>query len=169
MADDDALADLLRVGHEVFVSDGHGRAREVAEGRLVHAVDEVARVLKFDGEEERAGDVDALFHNAGVRPAEAERNDLVEGLRERRETRATVLRKVADNAEFKQKEKNRAFVLMQYFGYLRRNPNGGPDADFNGYNFWLKKLDDNGGDFIRAEMVKAFISSTEYRARFGHR
>jgi len=59
--------------------------------------------------------------------------------------------------------------LMQYFGYLRRNPNGGPDTDFNGYNFWLKKLDDNGGDFIRAEMVKAFINSVEYRARFGHR
>ena len=120
---------------------------------------------RFDG----MGDdqfVDALFHNAGVRPAEAERNDLVEGLRERRETRATVLRRVADNAEFRQKEKNRAFVLMQYFGYLHRNPNEGPDADMSGYNFWLKKLDDNGGDFIRAEMVKAFISSTEYRDRF---
>src|SRR5256714_371305 len=110
--------------------------------------------------------VDALFHNAGVRPAEAERNDLVEGLRERRETRATVLRKVADNAEFRQKEKNRAFVLMQYFGYLHRNPNEGPDADMSGYNFWLKKLDDNSGDFIRAEMVRAFIESTEYRDRF---
>jgi len=100
------------------------------------------------------------------RPAEAERNDLVEGLRERRETRATVLRQVADNAEFKQKEKNRAFVLMQYFGYLHRNPNEGPDADMSGYNFWLRKLDDNGGDFIRAEMVRAFIESTEYRDRF---
>ena len=110
--------------------------------------------------------VDALFQNAGVHPAEAERNDLVEGLREHRETRATILRRVADNAEFKQKEKNRAFVLMQYFGYLHRNPNEGPDADMSGYNFWLNKLDDNGGDFIRAEMVRAFIESTEYRKRF---
>src|SRR5256714_9372749 len=110
--------------------------------------------------------VDALFHNAGARPAEAERNDLVEGLRERRETRATVLRRVADNAEFKQKEKNRAFVLMQYFGYLHRNPNEGPAADMRGSNFWLKRLDANGGDFIRAEMVRAFIESNEYRNRF---
>src|SRR3989440_13016994 len=60
LTDDDALAYLLRVGHEVFVSDGHGRAREVSVGGLVHPVDEIARVLKFNREEERAGEVDAL-------------------------------------------------------------------------------------------------------------
>jgi hypothetical protein len=110
--------------------------------------------------------VDALFRNAGVRPPEAERNDLVEGLRERRETRATVLRKVADDAEFRRKEQNPAFVLMQYFGYLHRNPDEGADVDMSGFNFWLKKLDDNGGDFHKAEMVRAFIESAEYRRRF---
>ena len=110
--------------------------------------------------------VEALFRNAGVRPPEAERERLVEGLRERRETRATVLRKVADDAEFRGKEQNRAFVLMQYFGYLHRNPDEGPDADMSGFNFWLKKLDDNGGDFHKAEMVRAFIESAEYRKRF---
>src|SRR5947209_3953860 len=70
LTDDDALADLLRVGHEVFESDGHGRAREVSVCGLVHPIDEVARVLKFDGEEERAGDVDALdFDASGARAA----------------------------------------------------------------------------------------------------
>jgi hypothetical protein len=110
--------------------------------------------------------VNALFQNAGVHPAEAERNDLVEGLREGRETRATVLRKVADDAQFRQKEQNPAFVLMQYFGYLHRNPDEGADTDMSGFNFWLRKLDDNGGDFQRAEMVRAFIESAEYRSRF---
>jgi len=57
-------------------------------------------------------------------------------------------------------------VLMQYFGYLRRDPNSGPDADFGGYNFWLNKLNSFNGDYIKAEMVKAFISSQEYRQRF---
>nr|MBA3243393.1 hypothetical protein [Acidobacteriota bacterium] len=56
--------------------------------------------------------------------------------------------------------------LMQYFGYLRRNPNDLPDTNHSGYNFWLGKLNDNGGDFRRAQMVQAFIDSIEYRRRF---
>ena len=62
---------------------------------------------------------------------------------------------------------NRGFVQMQYFGYLRRNPNDPPDGNFNGYNFWLNKLNQFNGNFLDAEMVKAFLSSTEYRNRFG--
>ena len=56
---------------------------------------------------------------------------------------------------------------MQYFGYLRRNPNDTPDSDFAGYNFWLNKLTQFNGNFVSAEMVKAFINSGEYRQRFG--
>jgi hypothetical protein len=83
------------------------------------------------------------------------------------EVRASVLRKVAENAAFARQESNRAFVLIQYFGYLRRNPNDAPDTNFAGYNFWLSKLNQFNGDFIAAEMVKAFISASEYRQRFG--
>jgi hypothetical protein len=39
--------------------------------------------------------------------------------------------------------------------------------DLAGFNFWLTKLNQFGGDFRNAEMVKAFILSTEYRSRFG--
>jgi len=58
-------------------------------------------------------------------------------------------------------------VLMQYLGYLRRNPNDLPDTSYAGYTFWLNKLNHFNGDFVAAEMVKAFISSGEYRQRFG--
>ena len=68
---------------------------------------------------------------------------------------------------FSAKQFNSAFVLMQYFGYLRRNPNDAPDSDFSGYNFWLTKLNQFGGNYQAAEMVKAFIVSSEYRQRFG--
>jgi hypothetical protein len=81
--------------------------------------------------------------------------------------RAAVLRAVADNANLRAAEFNKAFVLMQYFGYLRRNPNDAPDADYSGFNFWLNKLNQFGGNFVNAEMVKAFIISGEYRQRFG--
>jgi len=92
---------------------------------------------------------------------------LVSDLSAGRKSRAEVLRAVAENPQLAQAEFNRAFVLMQYFGYLRRNPNDAPDGNFVGYNFWLDKLNRFNGDFTGAEMVKAFISSTEYRRRFG--
>lgn len=83
--------------------------------------------------------------------------------------RAQALRQVAEDADLYNNESNRAFVLAQYFGYLRRNPYDAPEPtrDYTGYDFWLTKLTQYNGDFVAAEMVKAFISSSEYRQRFG--
>src|SRR5438067_3525 len=81
--------------------------------------------------------------------------------------RAQALRQVAENQNLNNAEFNRAFVLMQYFGYLRRNPNEAPDPDYTGFDFWLTKLNQFNGNFVAAEMVKAFITSSEYRNRFG--
>jgi hypothetical protein len=61
----------------------------------------------------------------------------------------------------KNRELNTAFVTMEYFGYLRRDP------DTAGFNFWFDKLNGFGGDYIQSEMVKAFLTSSEYRQRFG--
>jgi len=93
--------------------------------------------------------------------ADAFRNAMVAGLDGSTETRATVLRQVAELEELGLRELNRGFVLMEYFGYLRR------DADTSGFNFWLNKLNAFNGDFRAAEMVKAFLLSGEYRQRFG--
>jgi len=111
--------------------------------------------------------VDSLKANASGALSSSERDQLVQELSSGAKTRAQVLRAVAENAEFTRAHFNRAFVLMQYFGYLRRNPNDFPDNNFGGYNFWLTKLDQFNGNFVQAEMVKAFITSTEYRQRFG--
>lgn len=78
-----------------------------------------------------------------------------------RETKAGAMKRVAENAGFERREFNAAIVLMQYFGYLRRDP------DAEGFNYWLGKLEQFGGDFQNGEMVRAFISSAEYRGRFG--
>ena len=111
--------------------------------------------------------VDALNANAGGALSAAERDALVAELKANTKTRAQALRAVVEDADLARAEVNRAFVLMQYFGYLRRNPDYPPDFDFSGYRFWLAKLNEFGGNYIAAEMVKAFISSDEYRKRFG--
>jgi hypothetical protein len=77
-----------------------------------------------------------------------------------------VLRRVAENPAFTDAERNRAFVLMQYIGYLRRTPDDAPDEDFRGFQFWLDKLEQFGGDWRQAQMVFAFLDSIEYRQRF---
>jgi uncharacterized protein (TIGR03118 family) len=93
--------------------------------------------------------------------ADSFRNQLVAGLNATTLTRAQVLRAIAEAEELNTREFNAAFVTMEYFGYLRRDP------DTAGFNFWLNKLNAFNGNFQNAEMVKAFISSAEYRQRFG--
>ncbi|HWN11072.1 MAG TPA: DUF4214 domain-containing protein [Pyrinomonadaceae bacterium] len=113
------------------------------------------------------GFTDALNANSGGALSQAERDALVSELKNGVKTRAQVLKAVAEDADMRQQEFNRAFVLMLYFAYLRRDPDTGPETDFGGYNFWLNKLNESGGDQRRAEMARAFIQSVEYRKRCG--
>ena len=116
--------------------------------------------------------VDLLFFNAGVTPSPSDRQAVINEFGPATNTsdvaaRSRALRDVAENATLNSQEFNRAFVLMQFFGYLRRDPNSSPDTDYTGYDFWLTKLNQFNGNFVSAEMVKAFITSSEYRQRFG--
>jgi hypothetical protein len=111
--------------------------------------------------------VDRLNTNAGSPLSATERNQLISDLTASTKTRAQVLRAVAEHPNLVNAEFNRAFVLMQYFGYLRRNPNDPQDSDYSGYDFWLTKLNQFNGNYNAAEMVKAFITSIEYGHRFG--
>jgi hypothetical protein len=104
--------------------------------------------------------VEALISHTGVSFTDGERAALVSGLTDGTLTRAGVLQRVAQNELFVKAKFNDAFVRMQYFGYLRREP------DDSGFHFWLNKLNEFDGNFERAEMVKAFLVSGEYRERF---
>jgi hypothetical protein len=86
--------------------------------------------------------------------------DLVSRLNANTITKAQVLRAVADSDQVNELELSRAFVAMQYYGYLRRNP------DDAGYNAWLNYLNTHPGD-VRT-MVNGFMNSPEYRLRFGN-
>lgn len=104
--------------------------------------------------------VDALIANVGLTIDPKERDTLIRELASG-STRASVLGKLTQNEVFSRNEFNSAFVLMQYFGYLRRDP------DSAGFNFWLNKLNQFNGNYERSDMVKAFLASQEYRRRFG--
>jgi hypothetical protein len=121
--------------------------------------------------------VDALFLNAGITPSSNDRSTAINefGVNatdiSNAAARAKALLDVAENPALSNAEFNRSFVLMQYFGYLRRDPNNGNgDIDYTGYDFWLTKLNQAPGDhdhaFVNAEMVKSFLVSGEYRGRF---
>lgn len=110
--------------------------------------------------------VNTLIGNSGASFSQAERDAFVNSLNANTRSRAQVLRQIVENQFFYDAEYNAAFVEMQYFGYLRRNPQDEPD-NLDGYNYWLNKLNEFGGDYRKAEMVKAFLVSTEYRQRFG--
>ena len=115
--------------------------------------------------------VNQLFSHAGVSPTSQQLQDAINEFGAAGNTadtaaRARALRRVAENPALALAEKNKAFVLMQYLGYLRRDPNAGQDTDYTGYDFWLEKLNNHGGDFHAAQMVRSFIVSTEYLDRF---
>ena len=142
--------DHLEANKRAFIEDWYTRHHVVLESQLSDPTVPLT--------DERY--VDGLFKKIGITPSADERRALIDGLIAGTETRATVLRKVADNPVFVQREFRRAFVMMQYFGYLRREP------DSAGFAFWLDKLNKFNGNFVEAEMVKAFITSIEYRERF---
>ncbi|MDX6404180.1 MAG: hypothetical protein QOH70_1635 [Blastocatellia bacterium] len=163
------LPDTQEIGQGVVVGQGNWQ-QQLDNNKQAFTTEFVQRsrfTAVFPASMTAAEFVDALNANAGNPLSPSERNQLVTDLSTNVKTRAQVLRAVAEDTDLNSAEFNRAFVLMQYFGYLRRNPNDAPDSDYTGYDFWLTKLNQFNGNFQNADMVKAFISSSEYRQRFG--
>jgi hypothetical protein len=102
------------------------------------------------------GYVDKLEQTAGV--TVSNKADLVNALNAGTQTRAQVLRNVIESQPVFNKFFNRGFVSMQYFGYLRRDP------DPIGFTNWVNTLDADPSNF--RHMIFGFIYSTEYRNRF---
>ena len=112
------------------------------------------------------GFVDALIATAGqasgILDLATRRNGLVTQYNlgaNQTDSRVRVVRALIDDSAFSATFYNRAFVLMQYFGYLHRGP------DQAGYDFWLNHVNNRNPNNYRA-MVCAFITSSEYQRRF---
>ncbi|HEX8294577.1 MAG TPA: DUF4214 domain-containing protein, partial [Pyrinomonadaceae bacterium] len=170
------LPDSQRIGLGVQVGIGNWE-QQLEANKQAYALEFVLRprfLAAFPLSMTAAQYVDKLVQNAGITLTAGERDALVAQLNSTADVaaaRAAVLRAVAENPQLQQSEFRRAFVLMQYYGYLRRNPDDAPEPglNFGGWKFWLDKLNEFNGDFQRAEMVKAFLTSDEYIDRFGTR
>jgi hypothetical protein len=163
--------DTQRIGQGVVVGQGNWQQQlETNKQTYVSLFAQRSDFRAAHGGQDVNTYVDTLFRNAGVTPTAAERQAAIDAFNNAgggTAGQAAALRSVAESNSVSTGNFNQAFVLMQYFGYLRRNPDDPPDSDFSGYNFWLQKLNQFGGNYVQAEMVKAFITSTEYRQRFG--
>jgi len=168
------LTDTQRIGAGVIVGQS-GWQQQLENNKQVFALEFVQRsrfLTAFPTTMTPQQFVDALNTNADNALSANERTTLINlfggaGNTINLTARAQALRAITDDQDLEQTEFNRAFVLMQYYGYLRRNPNDPQDADYTGFDFWLTKLNQFNGNFVNAEMVKAFLDSSEYRSRFG--
>ncbi|MDQ3473914.1 MAG: DUF4214 domain-containing protein [Acidobacteriota bacterium] len=111
---------------------------------------------KYGGLADPTAFVDGLLQSVGL-PNHPARGVWIAGLTNGQMTRAQLLRGLVESAEVYAKFYNEAFVVMQYFGYLRRDP------DIL-YLDWIQTMNQNGGDY--RVMINGFVNSNEYRQRF---
>jgi hypothetical protein len=153
------MPDRAIVAQNIVVGDGSWAERLTANKQaFIDAwMQRSAFRTAYDGLSNSAYVDTLLSHSRGFN---GDREALIDGLNGGSLSRSAVLRSVVENEGFINAKRNESFVMMQYFGYLRRDP------DDSGYQFWLNKLNQFDGNFERAEMVKAFLVSGEYRERF---
>jgi len=172
------LTDQKSVGNGVVVGQGDWQG-QLATNKTNYLKDVVSRSAftsqtNFAPGAAAGTYVDALFANVGATPTSSERNAAIAAYGSGDTNgRAAAMQSVIESGAGYNAMYNPSFVLMEYFGYLRRDP------DQSGFNFWLTKVnsvslpnEDMRDDtqalkrVQRAEMVRAFIESIEYRGRF---
>ena len=122
---DELLADAREISKGVVVNQGNWQ-QQLENNKQAFTAEFVQRsrfITALPNSMSAAQFVDTLNANAGTPLSVEERNQLVNGLTAQTMTRAQALRAVAEDPDLVSAEFNRAFVLMQYLGYLRRNPN----------------------------------------------
>lgn len=103
--------------------------------------------------------VNSLLTNAGVNWSAGKRDALIKTLDSKETSRESALLSIVEDKSLFAREYNTAYVLVHFFGYLRRNPDDPPDGDLRGLIFWRENLD-LWSDY--PNISRAFIDSIEY-------
>jgi hypothetical protein len=164
-------ASLARqLSYQEFAADhnqvaGGGTLMSSRETFLEQFVERPEFIQKYGATSSGEAYVDALLQSvkeaSGV-DLSSERANLIDKyniIKDQKEKRPEVLKDVVEAASFKQAVYNPSFVLMEYFGYLKRDP------EKPGYDFWLNVLNNKEPQNYRG-MVCSFITSSEYQLRF---
>ena len=117
----------------------------------------------YDGKS-NAEFVDTLLENSGAGLNTRERNVLVENLDAQNHSRQTALLRIVEDKSFYRREYNNAYVLIHFFGYLRRNPDDAPDFDLKGFNFWRDRLN-SWRDYRTISLAFMIRRVSKYEAR----
>jgi hypothetical protein len=137
-----------------FLTDAEKEANKAAfADEFVQRADFKAR---FDSQTTPTAYVNALIASSGLL-SHPSHDGWIAGLQNGSLTRAQVLRQLAESGELSDKYRVEAFVVMQYFGYLRRNPD-------KFYLDWIAIMNQDPLNY--RNMVNGFMNSTEYRNRF---
>jgi len=117
-------------------------------------------VFRYPATMTNAQYVDALLPNTGTTFPPGFRDQLVADLDAMTRTRAQVVRAIAEQPTFVANDAQRDLVQLAFFGYLRRDP------DVNSFNLLIGRLGSITFDPLR-DIVRIFVSTPEYRQRFG--
>jgi hypothetical protein len=158
----DFMSAMSLLGRHVFIgAAGWQEQREINRSALLNDWMNIPAFKQLYDDKSNADFVDSLLRNSGIEWTAGDRYLLIKGLDSQTQSRQAALLGIVEDKDFYAHEFNTAYVLVHYFGYLRRNPEDAPDFDLKGLNFWRDRLDEWGDYRI---ISRAFIESTEYQA-----
>ncbi|MFL6230154.1 MAG: hypothetical protein ACJ741_15385 [Pyrinomonadaceae bacterium] len=152
------------------ISDPDDRATDALKDALVAAWLQRPEIQARYGSLPNVAFLQRLVENAGV--VLPNMVELITALNNGTMTRAQVLRAVVESPQVSARLYKQAFVTMEYFGYLRRDPEpcwDSPDPAGCGYIFHNSRFQLSADpDFLENTIVRGFMESQEYRGRFGN-
>jgi hypothetical protein len=154
------LPDVRSVSHGIISTQEDEESR--LQGNLRELADRWVKRDEFKAVYSAINDaeyIDRLSANAQISWDESARSALAQKLTRRELTRSEALLEIVNEAQFAEREKNRALVLLHYFGYLRRNPDDPPDHDLSGLHYWIESLQHHNDP---VKLSRAFSESGEY-------
>jgi hypothetical protein len=158
---EDFMTAMSLLGRHVFIgAAGWQEQREINRTALLNDWMNSTAFKQLYDSKSNADFVDSLLRNSGIEWTAGDRYLLIQSLDSGSQSRQTALIKIVEDRDFYAREFNTAYVLIHYFGYLRRNPDDAPDFDLKGLNFWRERLDEWGDYRV---ISRAFLESTEYQ------